>query len=573
MLLRILKCGCRTVDNVTNVPSGVNITESSIENKIQAPNSELDMSSNLDEWENIATTTRKYAKGITKRIKKHTKSSTKGINSFSSSQHESEETLTSQSISAHPELPASCEILKLGGRKVAIYKAIRNLNVDSIRLILSTYPEITKERNLLGYSPLRYTISQCCQDVDGNRLLLFVEIIEIILGIDSGLVMETNCTGNNLLHIALYEDVPVSVLRTLLQKGTSEATSIQNNDGLTPFLLAGQIGASAAIIRCFLDHSPSSIIMGKTHQGESFLHIMVSRYGKKERMAPDDIVKIVLEKYPRSIVFVNNYDENTPLHLAVSSSNTAYGLKMILKADPLAIYAQNRAGDTPLHLYFSHCREGKQLFLKNQLCRIAPFDIRKTLLITNMLGNTPLHELLLNEKVRNYRTELFVLVQVLVGNCPDVVHVKNRNEGTPLHTALKMKQDIGIIRVLVEGCNRDALSIRDRNGNTPLHIALLLKYSMKIIYILAQKNSDTVLMRNDHACSPLLLALEEAKNDAEQDKYIDRFPSYLGFGDMSRNQTRGATILDVFLTALEFSNLSQKRVRWEDIYCPNESQY
>merc|ERR1712071_628345 len=229
---------------------------------------------------------------------------------------------------------------------------------------------------------------------------------------------------------------------------------------------------------------------------------------------------------------------------------------------------QNRVGDTPLHIFFSKSHDGKQkLILKDQLRYVLSFDEGKCLLVKNVLGNTPLHELLLNEKIsqRYYSKNMYALIQVLISrnNCNNYINghkilsIQNKNGNTPLHCALQMRHSTKVVSVLITETskyNRDIFSITNNNGDTMLHIALLMQHSFQVITMLTKIYPEMISMTNNNGYSPLHLAIDQAIKDTQQcleGNIGIRFNfNWDDIHDVDWNENRGAKILDMLLVSL-----------------------
>ena len=122
-----------------------------------------------------------------------------------------------------------------------------------------------------------------------------------------------------------------------------------------------------------------------------------------------DTVKILLNRENIKVNIPNN-GKYTPLHFAANSGASKESieiLKLLLAREDINIDAQNWRKNTPLHLAAAgNFREGVKLLLERSQ------DPKKSLMITNNIGETPLHNAL-EHLAKGSRTVVKTMIKYL----------------------------------------------------------------------------------------------------------------------------------------------------------------
>jgi ankyrin repeat protein len=211
-----------------------------------------------------------------------------------------------------------------------------------------------------------------------------------------------------------------------------------------------------------------------------------------------------------------NYFGNTPLHEAVKVDNNGSMVSQLILSGA-DINAKNNFGNTPLHIVSGQTSDPT-------LIRIL-LDNKADINSRNKTGNTALMESMekLNRDAAmaliSFNADIFALnnrginpVQLAINGGVPVISwfftEKSINQSdnvgdTPLHTAIRMKADPAIIKILLEkGSDPNK---RNSSGDTPFHLATagrLINFTDLIFAF----NGDATL-KNNKGESPLLMAI------------------------------------------------------------------
>lgn len=168
-----------------------------------------------------------------------------------------------------------------------------------------------------------------------------------------------------------------------------------------------------------------------------------------------EIVTALIEQEP-SLVASRDANGNTPLHLAVENGRQAQAVVELLAKNIL--WMQNEEGNTALHLALKKRNtEIAQLLIKQ-----APSLIRAR----NLNGDTALH---LAVEERN--TEI---VQLLIKQDSSLILVQDIKGNTALHLALGDEEaEESLALLLIENMTAEELIVTDNAGYTALHVALI----------------------------------------------------------------------------------------------------
>jgi ankyrin repeat protein len=155
--------------------------------------------------------------------------------------------------------------------------------------------------------------------------------------------------------------------------------------------------------------------------------------------------------HPNYNINANNHG-NTPLHHAAWSGNLKATTDLLNRKD-VDINVTNKLGETPLHKVVLH--ENTEV-LEKLIAAGANVNA------LDNSGSTPLHNAASSQNARAVR----ILIEADAN-----VNALDNSGSTPLHNALyRITIDSSTIRILVRTENIN-LNIRDKDGNTPLHHA------------------------------------------------------------------------------------------------------
>ena len=295
--------------------------------------------------------------------------------------------------------------------------------------------------------------------------------------------VQSSTSENTPLHVAAKYGQDDTIAQLLSYKECNPNT--QNKDGNTPLHLACY-RRSLDVVKLFLERKCSTNIPNKkgdtaqniplNEDGECLLHI-VCQWGDV------DIVRYLITD-ERCNTNVQSYTAgNTPLHIAVKYGKDDI-IVQLLSYDECDPIAQNKEGDTPLHI----------------ACYSKSLNIIKLLLEKKCSTNIPnkkgeiAQDIPLNV-VRDCLLHIACqwgdvdIVRYLITHerCSPNVQ-SSTSENTPLHIAAKYGQDDVIVQLLLyDECDPIA---QNKEGDTPLHIACYSK-SLDIIKLLLEMKCST----------------------------------------------------------------------------------
>lgn len=260
--------------------------------------------------------------------------------------------------------------------------------------------------------------------VEGGKNTIATALIENGASINMGIKKP------GLLHLALNSNDD-SMVHYLIQKGVN--THIKNHYGETP-LHAATIANKHEIVSALLEKDTSQI-NSKDKKGNTPLHYAVHRsesitellieynadpsIENNEQESPLDYAKLNKENLIPILTKKNPIKlEKTALHKAIKSYAPYSETEQLIKNNPSMINAQDKNGNTPLHLAcFKSYPERIKLLLENG----ANPNLK------NLRNETPLH-IAVNH---SYPSEVYKIVELLI-NYKACKSTKNIFKKTPL---------------------------------------------------------------------------------------------------------------------------------------------
>ncbi|KAI6672962.1 hypothetical protein NL676_000868 [Syzygium grande] len=205
-----------------------------------------------------------------------------------------------------------------------------------------------------------------------------------------------------------------------------------------------------------------------TPSGNSLLHVAASS-------GNDDVVELILTHFPY-LVTRKNCLNDTPLHVAVQDGRVNATRKLISQGgDSDIVYWKNKDIKSPLYLAVENCKSSDARYRKG-----AGWEILQLLLEASARDED------YAVKIQGMSLVLAALVdrnlgilEEIVDRLPELLHVRDENGGTPLHSAASVGNVVAV-EVLLEKCPDLALQT-DKNGSYPIHIACEGN-SLKTIY-------------------------------------------------------------------------------------------
>ena len=351
-----------------------------------------------------------------------------------------------------------------------LHIAVKKQNFETARVILNHSQCNPNIQDLTGNTPLHIAISE----MSLSNVESFLNHKSIDLSIQ-------NREGNTPLHEAVMRQAPVNVVDALTLHNSCNP-SIANNAGMTPLKIWANFGK--------LDYAEVLITSGKcSHEDivratEDALLLHRALLSKRLKL----FLRLA-SVYEYNINEINDAGE-TALHLACRTRCNKAILKTLVENSRCDLNAQDRWGDTALHLAVSSGTdvvEKVQCMLQSERCNLN---------VTNNMEYTPLHFAVSRKE--------FQSAAILLSHSKCNPNTQNRSGNTPLHEAVIRQAPVDVIEALIhKSCNH---TVVNNDGMTPLQISVnLCELDYVYVMITSRKyNNEDILKATDAECTPLL---------------------------------------------------------------------
>ncbi|KAL3714908.1 hypothetical protein ACJRO7_006759 [Eucalyptus globulus] len=239
-----------------------------------------------------------------------------------------------------------------------------------------------------------------------------------------------------------------------------------------------------------------------------------------------DVMELILIHFPHTMTLKNS-SEDTPLHVAVQDKRSDATKKLICQETKSEIiYLKNKDGKSPLYLAVEKCE-----WQHSKDCKGVEWEIFQLLLqesaqdeayAVKIQGMSPILAAIKKCDIG--------LLKEIIGRLPKLLHVRDEDEGTPMHVAASVGCE-DAIGLLLEKTPCLALQT-DKNGSYPIHIACeaghlstierLLNDTWPDLAEIKNKKGQNILhvaakAGNNLAVSHMLVIIEELVNSKDDD--------------------------------------------------------
>ncbi len=295
-------------------------------------------------------------------------------------------------------------------------------------------------------------------------------------------VSRRNKNGCTVLDLACdNKDISPDIIQTLVLAFDSNETTFENgksseitetstspveNTPLARYATAG--GTDISVIRLLMDKFPHDV-QRKNQDYETILH-RPAFYGNI-----NFVESILLRDDSWDVQDLGDKRNRTPLHRACQGTiptseshshndNTMLGVvDLLLEHFPeTALMVDEPHGRTPLH--YACLNKKPSVDIISSLINVGSDACH----VSDRNGYTPLHYVCANTEGEKY-----LIIKVLLENCPSATWMVTKRGDTPLHLASEYQQQhdaADIVKSLVEFCP-DAMDIQNNYGFNPLHCA------------------------------------------------------------------------------------------------------
>ncbi|KAI6672978.1 hypothetical protein NL676_000884 [Syzygium grande] len=245
-----------------------------------------------------------------------------------------------------------------------------------------------------------------------------------------------------------------------------------------------------------------------TPSGNSLLHVAASS-GK------DDVVELILIHFPYLVTRKNSSDD-TPLHIAVQGGRLDATRKLISRRrDSDIIYWKNKDSKSPLYLAIENCKSSDWRDRKGTgweiLQLLLEASARDEDYAVKIQGMSPVLAKL-EKREWEWASEPGNILREIVDRLPKLLHVRDENGGTPLHSAASVG-DFEAVYVLLEKCPYLALQT-DKNGSYPIHIACKGTSYITILTLIEYTWPNLAEIKNNKGQNILHVAAKAGNADA-----------------------------------------------------------
>ncbi|GMH49570.1 hypothetical protein TrLO_g5829 [Triparma laevis f. longispina] len=269
----------------------------------------------------------------------------------------------------------------------------------------------------------------------------------------------------------------------IMVEAFEEAIEIQDDEGVTPFLIASERCHDSILRYLLKKHAHGVAIPDSLHNYP--LHLYVKR--------PDAVMDIVeaIAREEKFVITAKDDDSKTCLDL-VSPSSDAWKALLCASETFLTVAAKSHWDVIPELM-------GKDSFKSEDLLEVdAAFQ-------------TALHHAI------KLGAPLKITKQLFEG-CPSSVIVADRDGKTPLHWLLKTHLPEDALSSLINGfidADPSILHMKDYHGNLPIHTACKYSQTFAILFILDRDNSVAISTNADLSYPTNLLSARIAMNDED----------------------------------------------------------
>jgi len=294
-------------------------------------------------------------------------------------------------------------------------------------------------------------------------------------------------TTSYALHCACYNDeCPSSVIELLLTRYTAA----------TKWLSVVEDGA-------YGDHGPVKALP---------LHYYLSRPVNVDI----DIVKMLVEAYPESLVTADDEWPCYPIHVTLYQSNASNlqheVLVYLLDQEPSSARLLDGPGNTPLHLACGN--EGVNLELFELLLNAWPDSIRMR---NNNMGYLPIHSLCCGKMGKTNSVDI---LRCMLSIDPTLARETNDIDYLPIHHGIC--KSFAFCKELIDAYP-ESLRVRTSEGSLPIHKACGIHYAcsfrsrdraevVKTIQYMLELYPESIHARDREGCLPIHSAVRGGKS-------------------------------------------------------------
>ena len=383
-------------------------------------------------------------------------------------------------------------------------------SAEVLLALLELHPHVAKEKDVMGYFPLRWAIIQ----------RMDMTFIKALLKANPLAAKEKDATGMTALSMELSTNAPsLELVEALLQAYPQAAADKSDLDGRFPLhqALANMNPLNIDLIRVIISSFRDATKLCDSY-GMLPLHIVFQNgFNPQNQQLLYQVVKLLLDAYPDAVKVKGGPDQSLPIHSAVQFPNIDVNIvKLLLDPYPDGLKVFDTSGYFPLHSAliqnFSH------IALIKLLIESFPTAVTEK---SQLNGKLPLHigvESLSIATSQTQRHSIYdvrsvslkdgiTLIRLLIEIYPQALKERDQMGWLPLHLAVLKSAPTDLVNCLVKA-NSKVLREKDPQGKYPLHMALSISSSpLGTIQLLLDEAPDLSCEKENSGAYPLHLAV------------------------------------------------------------------
>lgn len=293
-------------------------------------------------------------------------------------------------------------------------------------------------------------------------------------------------TGNNLLHLAVSNDVLIEDLLNYSNEHQLGWHTQANLEGNTPLHIAVKFGSVNTVRKLLLLAKYDDLHELHNKQGQTVLHIALDHMAYQHS---NQMLDVLLSHDPK-LLNVQDNEGTTPLMLAAKNKPTS--VRGLLQRGA-ALHLQDHKGRYALHYFMDSLND---LNIQDNADLLERLIVQGgNLNLPDQQGQTALHHAV---RLLYERGASDQWLDRLLTFKPDL-NVQDESGKTPLLWAVEHRREAFVVSLLKQGAD---LSIRDQTGRTALDYAKEYHYSTLIEKIASIKPDTVLAFENDSLTKP-----------------------------------------------------------------------
>jgi ankyrin repeat protein len=386
------------------------------------------------------------------------------------------------------DFPESKSVIELLLKQNPSHLSVSDGDDETILTLMSKYGRTSQEAVRFVLQQDKKAVYRGRDEMEGNTAIHHAvsasyqqnnTVYKPFLEYHKELLKKTNRLGRLPLHIALQRCCAAPEMVQDLIEGFPQGASSRDEQGFLPIHHACNAGVTdVKIVQSLVDIAPESIKMelttSRSRRGPLPLHLALA-YGANQGEAYDtmnEVVEMLLSRYPDAAKIKDPDGDLLPMVQAFISKRSASVLKHFMKLTPNGISAKvyiNEGGEkkstTLLHLFAAQAHAYMEPKDINEIIEVFAAHDPELFRQKDTDGRLPLHMVWL--QLETIEASRQALVDALLANNPDAVHVADKQNAPPLTYVAKARDLHGFEKIFA--MNPFASAVKSEGGLYPLH--------------------------------------------------------------------------------------------------------